>query len=82
MLELSVGKGRQVTPTALLQYYATVATERAGYEVYRALVLPSEAFLHTGAVERMGNGWRLTLLTHSFILLSWSTWICVNASCT
>ena len=38
MLELSVGKGCQVITTALLQYYATVATEHAGYVLYRALV--------------------------------------------
>ena len=39
MLELSVGKGHQVIITALLQYYTTVAIERAGYVLYRALVI-------------------------------------------
>ena len=42
MLKLSVGKGRQVMKQlccGVLQYYATVATERAGYVLYRALVL-------------------------------------------
>ena len=41
MLKLSVGKGRQVMKRLclrVLQYYATVATERAGYVLYRALV--------------------------------------------
>ena len=41
MLKLSVGKGRQVMKQfccRVLQYYATVATERAGYVLYRALV--------------------------------------------
>ena len=42
MLKLSVGKGRQVMKQLCLralQYYAaTVATERAGYVLYRALV--------------------------------------------
>ena len=67
MLELSVGKGRQVTPTAVVQYYATVATERVRY--VQSSVLPSEVLLHTGAVEQMGNGWGLTLFTQSFKLL-------------
>ena len=42
MLKLSVGKGRQVIKQLcrrVLQYYATVATERAGYVLYRALVI-------------------------------------------
>ena len=42
MLKLSVGKGRQVMKQLwlrALQYYATVDTERAGYVLYRALVL-------------------------------------------
>ena len=42
MLKLSVGKGRQVMKQLclrMLQYYATVATERAGYVLYRALVV-------------------------------------------
>ena len=41
MLKLSVGKGRQVIKQLcrrVLQYNATVATERAGYVLYRALV--------------------------------------------
>ena len=41
MLKLCVGKGRQVIKQLcrrVLQYYATVATERAGYVLYRALV--------------------------------------------
>ena len=41
MLKLSVGKGRQVMKQLCLralQYDATVATERAGYVLYRALV--------------------------------------------
>ena len=41
MLKLSVGKGHQVIKQLcrrVLQYYATVATERAGYVLYRALV--------------------------------------------
>ena len=40
MLKLSVGKGRQVMKQLCLRYYirATVATERAGYVLYRALV--------------------------------------------
>ena len=41
MLMLSVGKGRQVIKQLcrrVLQYYATVATKRAGYVLYRALV--------------------------------------------
>ena len=43
MLKLSVGKGRQVMKQLclrVLQYSATVATERAGYVLYRALVVP------------------------------------------
>ena len=42
MLKLSVGKGRQIMKQLccrVLQYYATVATERAGYVLYRALVM-------------------------------------------
>ena len=40
MLKLSVGKGRQVIKQLrVLQYYATVATERVGYVLYRALVI-------------------------------------------
>ena len=42
MLKLSVGKGRQTRKQLyrrVLQYYATVATERAGYVLYRALVV-------------------------------------------
>ena len=42
MLKLSVGKGRQVMKQLccrVLQYFATVATERAGYVLYRALVV-------------------------------------------
>ena len=41
MLKLSVGKGRRVIKqlcSRVLQYYATVATERTGYVLYRALV--------------------------------------------
>ena len=41
ILKLSVGKGCQVMKQLclrVLQYYATVATERAGYVLYRALV--------------------------------------------
>ena len=41
MLKFSVGKGRQVIKQLrVLQYYAsaTVATERAGYVLYRTLV--------------------------------------------
>ena len=41
MLKLSIGKGRQAIKQLyrrVLQYYATVATERAGYVLYRALV--------------------------------------------
>ena len=41
MLKLSIGKGRQVIKQLcrrMLQYYATVATERAGYVLYKALV--------------------------------------------
>ena len=40
MLKLGVGKGRQVKTqlcSIVLQYYATVATERSGYVLYRAL---------------------------------------------
>ena len=42
MLKLCVGKGRQVIEqlcSRVLQYYATVAAGRAGYVLYRALVL-------------------------------------------
>ena len=39
MLKLDVGKGRHVIKYRLLQYYATVTTERAGYVLYRALVV-------------------------------------------
>ena len=42
MLKLSVGKGRQVMKQfccGVLQHYATVATERAGYVLYSALVI-------------------------------------------
>ena len=42
MLKLSVGKDRQVIKqlcSRVLQYYATVATERTGYVLYRALVV-------------------------------------------
>ena len=39
MLKLCVGKGRQVMKQLCLRYYATVATERAGYMLSRALVL-------------------------------------------
>ena len=42
MLKLSIGKGRQVIKQLcrrMLQNYGTVATERAGYVLYRALVL-------------------------------------------
>ena len=48
MLKLSVGKGRQVIKQLcrrVLQYYATVATERAGYVLYRALVSTEPCFL-------------------------------------
>ena len=46
MLKLSVGKGRQVVNGFSAEYggaecYATVATERAGYVLYRALVIPN-----------------------------------------
>ena len=44
MLKHSVGKGRHVMKQlhvclTVLQYYTTVATEHAGYVLYRALVL-------------------------------------------
>ena len=42
MLKLSVGKGRQVMKhlcCRVSQYYVTVATERAGYVLCRALVI-------------------------------------------
>ena len=39
MLKLSVGKGRQVINSYATECCATVATERAGYVLYRALVL-------------------------------------------
>ena len=42
MLKLCVGKGHQVMKLLcirVLQYYATVATERAGYVLYIALVI-------------------------------------------
>ena len=42
MLKLSVGKGHQVIKqlwSKVLQYYATVATERTGYVLFRALVI-------------------------------------------
>ena len=41
MLKFSVGNGRQVIKQLccrVLQYYATVASERAGYVLHRALV--------------------------------------------
>ena len=41
MLKLNVGKGHQVIKqlwSSVLQYYATVATKRAGYVFFRALV--------------------------------------------
>ena len=41
MLKRSVGKGRQVIKqlrSRMLQYYATLATERAGYVLFRGLV--------------------------------------------
>ena len=41
MLKMSVGKGRQIMKQLhlrVLQYYAIVATERAGYVLYRVLV--------------------------------------------
>ena len=38
MLKLCVGKGRQVMKQLCLRYYTTVATEHAGYVLYRALV--------------------------------------------
>ena len=44
MLKLCVGKGRQVIKqlcSKVLQYYSTVATERVGYVLYRALVIVS-----------------------------------------
>ena len=49
MLKLSVGKGRQVMKQfccRVLQYYATVATERAGYVLYRALVIGAMSSHH------------------------------------
>ena len=46
MLKLSIGKGRQVIKQLrVLQFYATVATERAGYVLYRALVMLQKAFV-------------------------------------
>ena len=40
MLKLSVGKGRQITKQLYIpQSIATEATERAGYVLYRALVV-------------------------------------------
>ena len=44
MFKLSLGKGHQVIKLLCMQYYATVATERAGYVFYRALVI----LLHHG----------------------------------
>ena len=43
MLKHGIGKGRHVIKQLhvclrMLQYYVTVATERAGYVLYRALV--------------------------------------------
>ena len=39
MLKLHIGKGRQAMKQLCLRYYATVAAERAGYVLYRALDL-------------------------------------------
>ena len=42
MLKLGIGKGRQVIKQLcrrVLQYYATVATEHAGYVLYRLKLL-------------------------------------------
>ena len=47
MLKLGVGKGRQAIKQLyrrVLQCYATVATERAGYVLYRALVYSSSSY--------------------------------------
>ena len=48
MLKLCVGKGRQVLEqlySRVLQYYATVAAGRAGYVLYRVLVMIDFAVL-------------------------------------
>ena len=60
MIKLSVGKGHQVIKQLccrVLQYYAKVATERAGYVLYRALVLTSAYSdgLHVQQLYRLGR---------------------------
>ena len=61
MLKLSVGKGRQARKQLyrrVLQYYATVATERAGYVLYRALVISCFSTLHVIFHAMLKNmGW-------------------------
>ena len=50
MLKLSVGNGHQVMKQLclkVLQYYATVATELAGYVLYRALVVAANDYIIT-----------------------------------
>ena len=49
MLNFSVGKGRQLMKQLCLRYYATVAAERAGHVLYRALVYPQDYVSHENA---------------------------------
>ena len=72
MLKLSVGKGRQVIKQLrVLQYYATVATERAGYVLFRALVtarfnIALSACHLPGSENAMANALSCTKLSHFF----------------
>ena len=75
MLKLSIGKGRQVIKQLCLrvfQYYATVATERAGYLLYRALV----------KVGGQLGGWGLAIYIYMRMVI-WVTdaWRVLQAIC-
>ena len=59
MLKHGIGKGRHVMKQlhiflGVLQYYATSATERAGYVLYRALVMRLYLFLQTSGSSHEG----------------------------
>ena len=60
MLKFNVGKGREIIKqlrSRVLQYYFTVATERAGYVLFRALVC------HEWSCESRGN----VIIDHQFV---------------
>ena len=75
MLKHYVGKGRHIMKQLhvclrVLQYYAIVATERAGYVLYRALVFDRTGLGQYHVVIHKKFTWRISTInsagTHSF----------------